>query len=349
MSPPGRPRKPENRDLPPGVYRRARGGKPRFYDAGGKALGGDKTRAALEIAQREADPVALAIGTWRNASKHYREWMDSPQCQLAKKTRSNYGKALKTLDAVFGTTRLDEIRPVHLGAIRRELATKPTWAAHLITMVSIVWKHAHSFGLTDAPNPAREITKPARPPREVHVTDDMIRALAAHGDQVLRDWIALELVAGQRVSDTLVLRRDHIVDDELRPPNSKTKKPIRIQINGDLRAVIDELIQRPRKVSGPWLVQTNTGRQVTYDMIVRRWGEALRKAKEADPTLPHFQRRDLRAKSATDAPETAQARLGHTSDKMTQRHYLRVAPLAQGGVLPAGILVENSPEEPRHD
>ncbi len=349
MAPAGRPRAAKNRDLPPGVYRRTRGGKTRYYDAQGRALGGDKNRAAAEILKREANPLGSAMGTWRHASRMFREWMDGPHCPLARATISNYQKALKVLDALFGAAMLVDIKPSSIGALKREMLDRQRWANYLISTVSVVWRFAHDHGLTDAPNPTREIRKFPSPPRRVVVTDDMVRAVARHGDQILRDWIALELVAGQRVSDTLKLHRDHIVGDELRPPNTKTGKPVRIKIEGDLKRVIDELTGRPRKVSGPWLIQTPAGRQVTYMMIALRWDAALKAAKAENPELPHFQRRDLRAKSATDAPEDAQARLGHTSERMTQRHYLRQAKLAAGGVLPAEILVQNSDEGPRQD
>lgn len=299
--------------------------------------------------RRSADPIGQTAGTWRNASRLYRDWMDSQACDLKPKTVVNYRKALAVLDKVFGAAMLAEIKPASLGAIKREMADRQRWANVLMTVVSIVWKFAHEHGLTDAPNPTREIRKYPSRARDIEVTDAMIQAVARHGDQLLRDWIALELVAGQRVSDTLELRRDHIVGDELQPPNNKTGKPIRIKIDGDLKRVVDELLSRPRKVSGPWLVQTNSGRQATYWMIQTRWDDALRKAKADDPTLPHFQRRDLRAKNATDAPDDAQARLGHTSPRMTQRHYLRSAKLASGGVLADGILDQNSPEDPRQD
>jgi integrase len=291
-----------------------------------------------------ADPIGRTPGTWRHASADYRAWLDDPRsdCALAAKTREGYRKVLKKLDEVFGAALLAEIKPVSIGALLRATRDQPQWGNHLVIGVSVVWRHALRNGLTDAPNPTIGLGKHKTRARETTVSDEWIALLAEHGDQVLRDWLALELVAGQRVSDTLALRRENIVGDELRPPNAKTGKPIRIAITGDLRRVVDELLSRPRKVSGPWLIQTETGRQVTYWMLDRRWRTAMSKARQARPDMPHFQMRDLRAKSATDAPETAQARLGHTNRRMTEKHYLRDVPLADPGVLPGGILDQNS-------
>lgn len=292
--------------------------------------------------RRTADPIGQSIGTWRNASKSYREWMDSPECDLKPKTIEGYRKILAKLDAVFGAALLDDIKPVTIGTLLRETRSQPTWGNHLVVGVSVVWKHARRNGLTEALNPTAGLGKHKVRARDIDVQDEWVAALARHGDQILRDWLALELVAGQRVNDTLGLRRDHIVGDELRPPNNKTGKPVRIKIDGDLKRVLDELTSRPRKVSGPWLIQTDTGRPVSYWMLDNRWRDAMAKARAEDPTIQHFQMRDLRAKSATDAPDTAQARLGHTSARMTEKHYLRSIPLADGGVLPGGILDQNS-------
>lgn len=344
MAPAGRPRAARNRDLPPGVYRRVRGGKARYYDAEGRALGPNKAQAAQEISRRMADPIGKTPGTWRHASADYRAWLDDPRsdCTLAAKSRENYRKVLRKLDEVFGPSLLAEIKPVNIGAILRATRDQPQWGNHLVVGVSVVWRHALRNGLTDAPNPTAGLGKHKTRARTNRAPGEWLARIAQAGDQVLRDWIALELVAGQRVSDTLALRRDHIVGDELRPPNTKTDKPIRIAIEGDLRRVVDALLSRPRKVSGPWLVQTPTGRQVTYWMLDRRWRAARAAVLLEHPDMPAFQMRDLRAENATVAPETAQARLGHTSRRMTEKHYLRDVPLADSGVLPDGILDQNS-------
>lgn len=339
--PAGRPRKPESRDLPPGVYRRVRGGKARYYDADGKALGSDKARAALSVAQRAAD-IILAPGTWRHASNEYRLWMDSPECTLAKQSKSNYVSALKSLDKVFGVMALHEIRPSHVGAIMRETRSQPSKGNMLKAVISSVWKLARSWGYTDSLNPAEGIPAHRIAVKMTAVEDDWVRAVAEHGDQVLRDYIALALVAGPRVVDCLELQRSNVVGDELQLLATKNRVGIRIAIEGDLRRVLDDLLTRQRKVSGPYLIQTNTGRRVTYGMIRHRWGKALAAAKAADPSVPHFTPRSMRSKSATDAPDDAQARLGHTRETMTKKHYIKRAKLAGPGVLPDGILVKNS-------
>lgn len=331
----GRPRKTENRSLPSGVYARTRGGKVRYYDKHGHALGTNVKQAALVVAQRAAGPQYTA-GTWKGASDAFRRMIDDPPPNraLSEHTRRNYRKHLTVLDNTFGPARLDDLRASHIRQILSATEDRPYWSAALLKLFRVVWARAHEIGLTERADPSDGVRMPRTPPRTQVVTDEMLMAVAAHGDQIVRDWCRLSVVCGQRVSDVLILTRQHILGDELHPPNTKTQKPIRIAITGDLKVVLDELLTRPRKVSGPWLIQTERGRPVTYTMLAKRFDVAAKAARAADPTLPHFQRRDLRAKSATDEPGTAQARLGHTSATMTARHYLRDIPLAQPGRLP---------------
>lgn len=332
MAPAGRPRSPATRSLAPGVYARTRSGRTRYYDAQGKALGSDPRKAALIVAQRYAPPE-ITRSTWVGASKEYRAKL--AKATLSAHTVKAYLKYLETLEAVIGMRRLDDLRPLHVHQIMHALEDRPAWARQILMMFRQVWQRAISVGLTEKVDPSATVKMPSVEPRKVRVTDAMLLAVAEHGNQAVRDWCRLSVVCGQRVSDVLILTRAHIVGDELRPPNTKTGEPVRIAIEGDLKTVLDELISRPRKVSGLHLIQNAQGRQVTYSALSQAFDKAAKRAREADPALPHFQRRDLRAKSATDTPDTAQARLGHASAKMTERHYLRGdAPLAKPGRLP---------------
>jgi integrase len=336
--------------LPPGVYRRVRGGSVRYYDAQGRALGGDLKRATLTVAQRLQDPMQTVRGAWKHASAEYLKWLESTECDLASRTVVEYKRQLRLLDRVFGDTLLAEIKPGSIGAIKTKMAKRKTMFNRLRSLISSVWKYASEQGFTDAPNPTTNVETYSERRDKKRVTDEMVAAVASHGDQVLRDWIALELVAGQRVSDTLILTRSMIEvkpdgSRELRPPNSKTGEPIRIAVTGDLARVVDELLTRDRSVSCAYLIQ-HRGRRVTYTMIRNRWDDALRLAKAewkaAGREMPHFKRKDLRSKSANDERTTARERLGHTDRRTTERHYLVEPDLAAPGVLPPGILVENS-------
>lgn len=63
-----------------------------------------------------------------------------------------------------------------------------------------------------------------------------------------------------RVTDILKMRRDWIERDKeglwLRATATKTDTEGRVKIEGDLALLLDELVKRPRKAVGAWLVQT---------------------------------------------------------------------------------------------
>ncbi len=347
MAPAGRPRKPENRDLAPGVYRRTRKGKTRYYDSAGRALGTDRDRAALSVAEDAVQFAELAgIGTWQHASLDYRRSMERGEQPLAHSSVLIYKSALNTLDKFFGAKRLDDIRPLHIGTMMRETRAQPEKGNRLLAVISNVWRHARRLGFTETLDPAAGIGKHRIVRAKRHVEDAWLAAIAAEGDQVLRDYIALAITAGPRVRDCLALRRENVVGDELQLVARKNGQPVRLRMAGDLKRVVDELLTRPRKVSGPYLIQTPAGRAVSYEMIKERWNAARDAAQAKDPSIPHLTPMSTRRKSATDEQDGAQDRLGHKREDTTRRHYIARARLADGGVLPAGILDENPNREP---
>jgi integrase len=322
------------------VYARTRNGTTRLYDKHGHSLGTDARKAALIVAQR-AIAQDFTESTWAGASKKYRTHMEGQLAagKIGTHTATAYRKHLERLEDGFGNMRMDAIRTFHVRMMLTAAEDTPAWAAALLGAFRRVWQRAIATGLTERADPSAGLKAEGAPARTVVVTDAMVQAVAAHGDQVVRDWLDLSMACGQRVSDVLSLTRAHIVGDELRPPNTKTKNPIRVSIDGDLKVVIDRLLTRPRKVAGPWLIQGERGQRISYSALSQRWDKAYRKAREADPSMPAFQRRDLRAKSATDTQDTAQARLGHVSPAMTRKHYVREVdwnevPLAKPGRLP---------------
>jgi integrase len=338
--PPGRPRKSESRQLPVGVYARTRNGITRYYDRHGHALGRDVRKAALIVAQR-ALTEDYTEATWTGASKRYREYVERKHKngEIGEHTIKAYRKHLDRLDEGFGAVRLDAIRTVDIRKMVTAAEETRAWALALLGAFRRVWQRAIQTGLIERADPSHGISVAKPRARTVVVTDAMLLAVAEQGDQVVRDWCYLSLACGQRVADVLALTRAHIVGNELRPPNTKTGAPVRILIDGALKVVLDDLCGRQRKVTGPWLVQNERGGKVTYSALSQRWDKAYKKAREINPKLPAFQRRDLRAKSATDEQATAQARLGHASAAMTRKHYIREVdwsnvPLAMPGRLP---------------
>lgn len=349
MSPPaGRPRKGTNTDLPPRLLRRPSTRSPSgflFYylhrDGHKEPLGGDEAKARQRWHEIEMEPLLAHTEGFTAIANAYRQ---EAMPRLALETRKGYEKYLRRLEAVFKTSPLNAIKPRHIGALKRELRDSPVAFNRMKATLSALWFFALENGLTDAPNPCKEIHRHTEKASTVRVTDEMYHAVYDRGDQVLRDWMDLTLTAGQRVNDILELRRTDITLDDagrrcLGAYQAKTKKTVPLAVEADLDAVLERLLTRQRKISGPYLIQTDSGQRVTYAMIRKRFDQAQRAAakdwEKMGKEWTYFQRRDLRAKSATDADtiEEAQQRLGHELPSTTARHYRRQV-TAKPGRLP---------------
>ena len=128
----------------------------------------------------------------------------------------------------------------------------------------------------------------------------------------------LAYLTGQRPADVLKMQRSDIRGDVLWLTQGKTGKKLRIEITGELAAVIARIQVRPRKATGLALIQDEKGQRLTYFALRSRFDKARVAAGVS------FQFRDIRAKSATDANDLryAQKLLGHKHQTMTQ-HYTR--------------------------
>jgi hypothetical protein len=159
----------------------------------------------------------------------------------------------------------------------------------------------------------------------------MFFAVYEQADQVLRDWLNLDIVIGQRVSDVLLLQRTHIISQGrmrfLELNSGKTGTMGVMKITGDLAPIIDEMIARPRKVTGRWLIQTNNGQRVTHSMLRDRFDEARAKAKQKEESegrdWRNWQMRDVRKTNLNQAGtlEEARRRALHEDPKTTARNY----------------------------
>lgn len=245
------------------------------------------------------------------------------------KTQREYTAALRRLKAVFKDAPMPSIRPGHVGALMHELRNTPKQANRIKATLSSMWNWSRSRGFTDAPNPCTGVDGYSESRRDVLVSDDMFWAIYDRADQVLRDWMRLDIVIGQRVSDILHIKRADIVINTggtraLRYRSTKTGTMGLMAIEGDLHGLIDELAKRQRKATGAYLLQTDAGQRVTYAMLRNRFDEARAAAKkELGDGFTDWQMRDLRKTSLNQARtlEEARRRALHTDSRTTARHY----------------------------
>ncbi|KAJ4852119.1 tyrosine-type recombinase/integrase [Xylella fastidiosa subsp. multiplex] len=183
------------------------------------------------------------------------------------------------------------------------------------------------------------IRKIKEKPRDFYADAAVWNAVYAKACEELKDAMDLAYLTGQRPADVLKMRFTDIRDGSLEVQQNKTKKKLRILLEGDgirteLGKVIDRIKARKRKVVGFSLVSTSKGVGLGSKPLRVRFQRARAAAAEAASELGEvdlakriliFQFRDIRPKAASELPlEHASKLLGHTQQQITQRVYRRV-------------------------
>lgn len=308
----------KNHNLPPRMHEK--GG--RFYHVGTSLprkwtpLGADINDARRKWAEIEAEPVLDADRTFDVVARRYvKEVMPTK----APRTRSDNMKELDNLKAVFGRTPVDAITPVH---VRQYLdirgGTAKIRANREKALLSHICNKAREWGYTNAPNPCAGVKGFRESGRDIYVTDEAFQAVYAVAHSTLQDAMDVAYLTGQRPADVLKMKRADIWGDHLHIVQNKTGKHLRIAIEGELQAVIERIMTRPRKMTGKTLLQNDDGTPVSQFELRSRFDRARKAAGVA------FQFRDIRAKSASDTGDLAHSQklLGHQSRNMTE-HYVR--------------------------
>ncbi|RQT75008.1 integrase [Burkholderia cepacia] len=196
-----------------------------------------------------------------------------------------------------------------------------------MALLSHAFNYARETGMTKIANPCQGVKKYKEDGRDVYVEDDLYKLVYDKADEPTRDAMDLAYLTGQRPQDTLLHDERDIRENFLHIDQGKTKKKLRMEVTGELKAVIDRIRTRKRqyRVVCTALIVNEKGERMTLDTLQRRFREARREAGIADGD---FQFRDLRAKAGTDKTDStgdirqAQKQLGHTSVTMTE-HYVR--------------------------
>ncbi|TDV39584.1 phage integrase family protein [Paraburkholderia caballeronis] len=319
-----------------------------YYDWGGKPrreepLGSDFVLAIKKWAEIEGAQVPKqALATFKDAADLYvREILPTkaPRTQV-----DNLKELVFLLEFFEGDARLDEIEPVHIKQYMRwrhqkaltwyakKKRTPPPKAGHVranreIALFSHIFNNARSIGMTAAANPCLGIEKNTETGRDVYVEDDLFTRLYEQADEPTRDAMDLAYLAGQRPQDTLNYDERDIKDGFLFIGQGKTGKKLRMEVIGELKAVIDRIRARKTgyKVVSTALVVNEKGERMTLGTLQKRFSAARTRAGIA---TGDFQFRDLRAKAGTDKTDAtgdirqAQKQLGHGSISMTE-HYVR--------------------------
>ena len=346
-----RPRKTENRDLPPGVVRRKRPRKNGtvwigFYyrDATGKeiSLGCDLDIARIRWAELESKEKPADLTIMKGIFDRYIR--DILPKKAARTQKDNLAE-LKQLRPMFDDAPIDSITPAAIAGYRDKRTAKVRANRELATL-SHVFNMAREWGLTTRENPCQGVRKNKEKPRDYYANDAVWDAVYQKAPAELKEAMDLAYLTGQRPADVLMMRRDDVEGDYLLVQQNKTQQRIRIfMVNDDgrensLGALIRVISERNAQHSSSYLIVSKHGKRMTAAMLRKRWDEAREQAKktaiEGEDALlagriADFQFRDIRPKAASEIKniEDASLLLGHTKSDITKRVYRRLGTTAK--------------------
>lgn len=320
-----------NLNLPPQMRARRRSaGTFYYYDTGERPrreipLGKDYTLAVQQWSRlHQAKPTIALTIAWAIG-----KYLASPEYEaVSAGTQADYKFALDKLIDKFGDAPLDEVKPSHVVLYIEQRSKESRHRAlreRAVLSMLYAWAIERDYATT---NPAGAVKRKRLPGRKgITITDDMQEAVYAQADQPLKDAMDLAYLIGQRPADVLKLQETDIKGGILDLRQNKTGTPIRIQVAGELAALIERILARKRTypVRALALLVDERGRPMTKAKLRGRFEKARTIAGIAGA---EFQFRDLRRKSGGDLREqagieAAQTLLGHKSIVMTEHYTTR--------------------------
>lgn len=290
----GRPRKPENAGLPPGVYRN----RGKLYDRDGRpasaAVAGDDMAALMRRV------LALKLRT------------------ISPSTAAVYRSCLATLSPMLADFTPAQVRGRDVADVKVKLSDTPGMANACLMFLSVCFDFALEHQLVDS-HPCAGVRRYEPRKRKRCPTDAELQRLHGAASPMMRVLIELLVKTGQRVGDVLAIRRADIVDggSAIRFRARKTGKRVTIH-NPELRETIARANEISGNVRGMMLLANRYGHAPHYQTVYREWVELCRRAGVRDLHM-----HDLRAKSITAASKQGLDARGiaqHASESMTERY-----------------------------
>lgn len=232
------------------------------------------------------------------------------------RTQADYTDAICRLRPVFGGMWPEDLEPKHIYHYLREREAK-TRANREIAVLSNVMQQAVEMGLVNE-NPCRQVRRNPESPRVREVTNDEVAGLMAHTPEWLAAYICIKSLTGLRQGDMLAMTLFADRNDGLFVITGKRDKRLLFAWTPSLRAAFDEAKALRRRPSESRLFV------ISASGFKTAWARAM--AKYSAHGGDKFAENDLRAKVATQAIDQgmdATSLLGHSSDAVTRRHYIR--------------------------
>lgn len=309
----GRPRK-HHRNLPPRMYKKGLA----FWYSGTKPwtnLGRDTYQAFKKYNELEGELKAKIAVTFADLSSQY---LVRGMKDLKERTQRDYTQYIQRLSKAFGHMPLEDIEPADVEDYHEKRGeTARVQANREKACLSLIWNWGRRKRLTKLPNPCLGVRRHRETGRKVLVDDALFFRVWSVADWDVRDALDLAYLTGQRPADVLKMDWNQVHGDEIWIETSKTGEHVRVQVEGELALVLNDIAAR-RGASGRLV-------SITTSAFDNRF-EGARRA--AGVELSAFQFRDLRAKAASEVAdergeEDAQTLLAHTSGKTTKTYIRR--------------------------
>jgi integrase len=292
----GRPRKPENADLPPGVYRKA----GVLYEI--------RDGKAVKAGPRSSDGMRGLIATFlAHKEKH-----------VTANTAALYRSCARKLTEALAEFEPHQVKPRNVAEVKMQLAKTPAMANECVSFLRLVFDYALEHQLVES-NPCFGVKRFESNKRTRCPTDSELRAIHDAAGPQLKVIIELLVLTGQRVGDVLRIKRSDIVDGgtAIRFKQQKTGAALTIK-NPELRDVIARADALGGNVKAFTLLSNSRGKAPCYRQVIEEWHRVLRATGIEDLHM-----HDLRAKSITAAKRQGldpRAVAGHASEAMTARY-----------------------------
>ena len=223
----------------------------------------------------------------------------------------------------LGAIKVTALRRDDVAALHHEMREKPYQANRTLGVVSKMMNQAEAWGLRpDRSNPCYRVRKCKEKKRERFLTTDELARLGRALDEEESfapsavTAFRLLLYTGARLSEVQTLKWEHIRDDRIRLPDSKTGAKT-IPLNGPAL----EVLAATKRVEGNPYVVTGTAEGAHLTDLQKPW-RRVRKAAGLEDVRTH----DLRLTFASEAVMGGESLpmvgriLGHTQAQTTARY-----------------------------
>ena len=265
---------------------------------------------------RQSESPAGTVGALIQA------WLANPPKTIMPSTLKSYRAYAGNIQRVFGEMYPDEVQRADVLRYMDECPRKSM--AHEVMILRRVFERAVRQGVI-AVNPCQgaKPETPVKTRRDRLISDAEFAAIRAAAPPLLQVAMDLAFCTSLRPGDLCRLR---FSDIETGIKTRKTGVWLHFERTDDLTAILDAAKALQGSVA-VLTVLSERGRPITVRRLRSLWDAAC-----AAAGVECAQFRDLRARSASAEPETAQKRLGHTTPQMTKtylrgRQVIHVTPL----------------------